>query len=125
MIGSLAAVSVFLAFLLLSSQVLVTLYARSVVNAAGFDAARRVASREVDHDDPEAVALAQQRAEKRLRDLLGAMGDDADLTWRSDTDSISLRVRVRVPEVSVPGLTRASDLLAIDREYTVRIERLR
>lgn len=122
MIGSLAAVLVFLAFLLLGSQVLVSLYARSVVNAAGFDAARQVASRDVDHGDPAAVARARQRADRRLRDLLGPMGEAADLTWRSDAASVSLRVQVRPPLVSVPGLIQPPSLLSIDREYTVRIE---
>lgn len=121
MIGSVAGVLVFLAFLLLSSQVLVSLYARSVVNAAGFDAARQVASRDVDHGDPAAVARVRQRAEQRLRDLLGPMGEAAYLTWRFDAATVSLRVQVRPPLVSVPGLNRPPSL-SIDREYTVRIE---
>ena len=125
MIGSLAAVLVFLALLLLSSQVLLNLYARSVVNAAGFDAARQVASRNVDHADASAVALAQRGAERRLRSLLGQMGDDAELTWRSDATSVSLRVQVSPSRVSVPGLARSWGPPPIDREFTVRMEGLR
>jgi Flp pilus assembly protein TadG len=124
MIGSLAAVLVFLAFLLLSAQLLATLYARSVVNAAGFDAARQVASRDVDHADPDSVARARRRADQRLRALLGPMGDEAELTWASDGTSVSLRVQVRPPQVPVPGLARRGRV-EIDRRYTVRLEQLR
>jgi hypothetical protein len=124
-IGSLAGVLVLLAFLLLSSQVLVTLYARSVVNAAGFDAARQVAARAVDHADPTAVARAQDAADRRLRSLLGRMGADAELSWSLDATSVSLRVRVRPPGVTVPGLAWSPGLLTIDRRYTVRLEQLR
>lgn len=125
MIGSLAAVLVFLALLLFSSQVLVALYARSVVNAAGFDAARQVASRDVDHGDPVAVSRAQHRAEARLRSLLGSIGEDADLAWQLDADSVSLRVRVDLPRIGHLVLTRPPDLMQIDRTYVVRLEHLR
>jgi Flp pilus assembly protein TadG len=124
LIGTSTAVLVFLALLLLCSQVLVSLYARSVVNAAGFDAARQVASGNVDHGDPVSVARAQRRADQRLRNLLGHMGDDAELTWAFDATSVSLRVQVRTPLVSVPGLV-GPERPVIDRRYRVRLEQFR
>lgn len=125
MIGSLAAVVVFLSFLLLASHVLVGLYARSVVNAAGFDAARQVASRTVDHGDPASVGAAEARAEARLRNLLGAMGREAEVSWRVSPDTVTLRVRVDVPRVGVPGLVGATGLETVDRSFAVRVEDLR
>lgn len=124
-VGSLAAVVVFLSFLLLASHVLIALYARSTVSAAGYDAARQVASRTVDHTDPAATGAAQRRAEDRLRQLLGRMGDGADISWNVGTDSVSVRIRAEVPHLGVPGLARPPGLTSIDRSFTVRIEGLR
>lgn len=125
LIGSLAAVVVFLAFLLLSTQILLALYARSVVSAAGYDAARRVASRHVDHTDPRAVIRAQEIAGRELRGLLGPVGDHATITWSTTPRSVQLRVRLEVPNVGLRPLTRPLGLMTVDRTFEVRTEDLR
>ncbi|MBX3285681.1 MAG: hypothetical protein KF703_10085 [Actinobacteria bacterium] len=125
LVGSLATVVVFVSLLLFAAHVLVALYARSVVSAAGFDAARSVASREVDHGDPVAVAAAQQQADVQLRRLLGRMGDRAQVSWQVDPDVVELRIEVPVPGLGVPGLDRPLGLEEIERVFTVRVEDVR
>lgn len=125
LIGSAAGVAVFLVLLLFTVQLVVNLYATSTITAAGHDAARQVASRRVDHQDPLAVAAAQHDAERRLRSLLGDLGQAAEITWRVDDDAVHLRVVADAPGVLPGGLARRTALRRVDRTFVVRIETLR
>ncbi len=124
-IGTTAGVAAFLLFLLLALQVVVGLFTTSTVTAAGHDAARRVASAEVDHDDPAAVELARAEAEAELRRLLGGIGDDAVVTWAIGADEVRLHVTVTVPGILPSSLGAATGRRQVDRTFTARIEAVR
>lgn len=125
MVGTTAGVLAFLFLLLFAVQLLVNLYATSTVSAAGFDAARVAAAKDVDHDDAASVAAARSRAESRFRALLGSSAEGARLTWVDDADTVRLRVELDTPTI----LPRAwSGVLAfghIDRTFEVHVEDLR
>lgn len=125
LIGSAAGVAAFVLFLLFAVQLIVNLYATSTVTAAGYDAARSVASASVDHSDPQAVVGAQQEAERHLRDLLGAMGRGAELSWSSDGDQIRLHLMVDSPGIIPSSVRDTTGLRRIDRTFVVRIEQTR
>ena len=125
MIGSLAGTIVFLALMLFACQTLVALFVTSTVSAAGFDAARAVASRQVDHADASAVAAAEANAEADLRSLLGPLGHRAELTWTVGRDAVRLHVRVDSPAF-VPGAWLSGrGSRRVDRTFVVRTEELR
>lgn len=125
LIGSAAGVAVFLVFLLFAVQFSVNLYATSSVNAAGFDAARTVASRRVDHRDAGSVQAAQLEAERNLRQLLGQVGREADVSWSIGSGSVRLRLVVDAPRILPSSLARETGLRDIDRTFVVRIEEIR
>ena len=125
LIGSAAGVAAFLLFLLFAVQLIANLYATSTVTAAGYDAARSVASASVDHDDPQSVASAQREAERHLRDLLGTMGRTAELSWSSDGEQIRLRLVVDSPGIIPSSVRDTTGLRRIDRTFVVRIEQTR
>lgn len=122
LIGSAAGVAAFVLFLLFAVQLIVNLYATSTVTAAGYDAARSVASANVDHSDALSVAVAQQDAERHLRDLLGAMGQSAKLLWSSDGNQIRLHLVVDSPGILPSSVRDTTRLRHIDRTFIVRIE---
>lgn len=121
-IATSAGTAVFLVFMLFAVQLTMSLYATSTVNAAGYDAARTVASKAVDHEDPVAVRRATRRAEGGLRQLLGDLGRDAQLSWSIDGGSVRLRVRATTPGILPSGLADTAGLRSIDRTFVVRIE---
>jgi hypothetical protein len=116
---------VFLAFLFFAVQLLYNLYATSVVTATAYDAARDVASGEIDHTDPASVRAARHRAEVELRDRLGRYSDRVTVDWRaSDASTIRLHVTAENPDL----LFHSAGLLGfdhIDRTITVRVEEVR
>lgn len=120
LIGSVAGVTVFLALLTVAVQVLVDLYQTSVVTAAAYDVARSVAA---DPDqpptDPELAA-----AGARVRDLLGGVGDDAEVDWDVDEAAGVLRLHVVVPtrRFLLPVVAGPLGLDEVDRTVTVRLE---
>lgn len=122
LIGTTAGIAVFLVFLLFAVQLTVDLYARSSVSAAGYDAARSVAARNVDHDDPASVRRAVAHAEQGFRDLLGDLGRDAEVTWQVDAEQVRLRVRADSPTIVPRALEADTGLGRIDRTFVVRIE---
>jgi hypothetical protein len=122
MIGTLAGVTVFLVLLLFAAQVLLNLYAASVVTAAAFDAARIVAGAEGGPD-------RQHDAEQYARSLLGGYGQDASFAWsRVDTegDGVADRVELRIvapsPTTLLPGMAGRLPFQTVDRTVRVRIE---
>lgn len=114
-VSSLGGVTMFLAFLLLAVHVVVGLYAASVVTDAATAGARRVAGSSVT-DDPEAA----HRAEAKIRDALGALGDSASISWELGPDTVAVTVRVRRP-----GILRPFGTGSIERTVRVRREVLR
>jgi Flp pilus assembly protein TadG len=125
LVSTVAGVAVFLAFLFFAVQLLYNLYATSVVTATAYDAARDVASGEVDHTDQAAVRAAEHRAETELRARLGRYSARVTVDWRaSDASTIRLHVTAQNPDL----LFHSAGLLGfdeIDRTVTVRVEELR
>jgi hypothetical protein len=126
LIGLLAGVTVTLAFVLFSMQLLMNLYTTSVVTSAGYEGARSVAGQRVDHTDPAVVATARRQAEHRVRHLLGRYGERVSLDWSASTpDVVALRLRGGAPRFLLPGLPAGLGTDEIDRTVRVRVERLR
>lgn len=126
LIGTIAGVLVFLAFLLFAVQLLANLFATSTVTSAAYDGARSVAGADVDHADHTSVAAARARAEDHVRRLLGRMGDRARFDWSGSTsEQVALRVRVEPPRVLPPALDARLGFDEIDRTATARVEQAR
>lgn len=113
-------IAVFLGLLLLAVQVLVGLYATSVVTAATYDAARAVAG--ADQGD---TASARAQAESNARGQLGRFGERAAFRWDNEDDVIRLNVRAPRPTLLPRSLTTTVGLGDIDRTVHVRAERVR
>jgi hypothetical protein len=110
-------VAVFLVLLLFAVQVLLNLYATSVVTAAAFDAARDVASA---GGDLTSVDIAEAKA----RDVLGRYADRVSFEWTvpdAKGDDVVLHVRAENRVFSFPGLS-IEPLQVVDRTVRARIE---
>ena len=114
----------FLFFMLFAVQLLMNLYATSTINAAGLDAARSVASRNVNHFDPAAIASAQTGAEARFRALLGSAADGAELSWSIDQQTVRLHVQMRPPTILPTSLGHRVAFSEVSRTYEVQVEEL-
>ena len=125
LIGTSAGAAAFILLMLFAVQLTVHLYATSTVNAAGYDAARMVASHTVDHSSGDAVSEAQARAEERFRDLVGEGARDATFTWGHDGDDVTLHVVVGGPRILPAALRDSTGLGQIERTFRVRVERER
>ena len=126
MIGSMAAVVVFLVFLLFAVQLLFGLYSRSVVTGVAYDGARAVASHGSQRDGGPGSPTARARAEDRMRQQLGPSGQQASFDWSaSDADRVALRVQVDAPRFLSQRTLGALATDHIDRTVTVRIEQER
>lgn len=125
LISTTAGVTVFLVLLLFAVQLSVNLLATTTVTAAGYDAARTVASRRVDHGDPVAVAGARRQAESAFRRVVGRAASGARFAWRLDGQDVRLRVRMRAPAILPQTLGARVGLDQVDRTFVVRVEELR
>jgi hypothetical protein len=126
LIGTIAGVTVFLAFLLFAVQLLVNLYTTTTVTGAAHEGVQMVASHEVDHHDSVAVANARAEAEAEVRGLLGEVGDRAELDWSASTpDEVALRVRVSTPRFLLPSLQASLGFDEVDRTVRARVEEVR
>ncbi|MEX0591946.1 MAG: hypothetical protein WD152_00575, partial [Nitriliruptoraceae bacterium] len=123
-LGAVISLAVLLSFLLLATQVLVHLYATSVVDAAAFDGARDASTerRSCSAAGPSGAASVEDAVRRRL----GGLGDDPTLVIacqrRSDVTVVSITV------ASPARLLRGGPWLAgvpIDRTATVRTEQVR
>jgi hypothetical protein len=119
-------VIVFLAFLLFAVHLVISLYATTVVTDSAYEAARAVASADVDHGDPGAVAAAQEQAEADMRANLGDYAERVEpLDWSgTDADVVQLRVRAENPSFLIFA-AGALGVETIDRTVSVRVERVR
>ena len=120
LIATVAGVFVFLVLLLLATQVLFDLYARSTVTAVAYDAARVVAGADSGGDGG-AVDVAEAEA----RAGLGRYADGAAFTWQSTQTSCSCASRAQNPSLLPPVFKRALGIDTVDRTVRVRVERLR
>lgn len=125
LVGTAAGVTAFLFLLLFAVQLLVNLYTTTTVTAAGLDAARVVAGKDVDHLDPGAVASARVRAEDRFRSLMGAAADRAVLSWSDDAETVRLRVQMDPPTILPHALGGVLAFGRVDRTFEVHVEELR
>ena len=125
LIGTSAGVAAFIMLMLFAVHLTVYLYATSTINAAGYDSARMVAARGVDHSSTASVAEARSRAEERFRELVGEAARDATFTWSPDGDVVVLRVTVRGPRLLPATIRDTTGLTEIDRTFRVRVERER
>jgi hypothetical protein len=115
-VGTFVGFLIFLVLLLFSAQMLVRLYAKSMLTSAAVRAAQQVAQ----SPDPTAAVA---NAETAARSNLGAFGaTHTSFVWKEvDAGQVVLEVRGVSPElIPVPGSWRV-----IDRTVTVRTERFR
>ncbi len=126
LVGAVAGVIVFLAFLLFAVHLVISLHATSTVTSSAYDAARAVAAADIDHRDPAAVAAAQRQAELDVRANLGDYAEQvAPFDWSgTDGDVVRLRIRADNPSFLIYA-TGGLGLDTIDRTVTVRVERVR
>jgi len=115
-IGTVVGVVIFLSLLLFAVQVLVGLYATTVVSAAAYDAAKTVAG-----SDAGAGAAARAVAVDEARRRLGRAGEQASFIWGDSPDSVVLTVRAPRPQF-LPGSLGLPDVV---RTVRVRVEAVR
>ena len=115
LVSSLAGVLVFLGFLLLAVQVLVHLYATSVVSVAAFDAARLASG---------AGGVSAPAARAHGLGLVGGYAEDVR-TFDVDvgTDAVSVHVVADSPAVLPAMFGRLTGIGVIDRTVVLRRER--
>lgn len=124
-IGTLLGAGVFVALLLFAVQVLVGLYATTVVTAATYDAAKSVAGSDAG-PTPSAMADAERTAQAQL----GAYGDRVRFTWATAhhggrPDVVRLTARAPRPSFLPRALLGAVGPGDIERTVRVRVERVR
>ncbi len=119
LVSTIGGVTMFLAFLLLATQVLLGLHTTSAVTGVAYDGARDVARAE-----PSAFGPATADAEVSMRALLGRL--DVSFDWSGSTpDSVVLHVHASTPRViplSWDGPVGGDE---VDRTIRVRREVLR
>ena len=117
-VSALAGTTAFLVLLLFATQLLLNLYATSVVTAAAFDAARVVAGSD---GGPGRITAAEAQA----RHVLGRYGKRVRFDWSIDDDVVALRVRATNPNFLLTRVGTATAFQRIDRTVRVRVERFR
>ena len=121
-----AGVLVFLVLLMLATQVLFDLYARSTVTAVAYDAARVVAGADSGAGNgADARAGAGGVAESQARAGLGRYAGGAAFTWTVDDEVVQLNVKVQNPSLLPPVFKHALGIDTVDRTVRVRVERVR
>jgi Flp pilus assembly protein TadG len=106
LVGTVGAVTVFLGLLGFAVQVLLNLYATSVVTAATYDAARMVAR-------GDAPAAAEAEAFR----VLGRYGEHVEFTWQQvDGAAVVLQVQARTPGVLPRAFTEVDRTIHVRRE---------
>jgi hypothetical protein len=120
LVGTIGGFTAFLAFLLFAVQLLTNLYATSVVTSATYDGARRAAERGGAVD-----VGVRTDAERHVRELLGAYGDDARFDWSGTTPTVvRLRVQIENPSFLLRSLPADLPFQNVDRTAVVRVEQL-
>ena len=127
LVTSVAAIAVFLGFLMFAVHICVNLYANTTVTANAYDAARRVARAEVGDGGREAAA---DRAEADLRENMGRYSSRIrDIDWTITADVVELHIVVDNPSFLVfdeaLGIDDVGGVGEIDKTVRVRVERVR
>lgn len=121
LITSVAAIAVFLGFLMFAVHICVNLYANTTVTANAYDAARRVAR--VSAEDDRGAAAAQ--AEADLRENLGGYSSRIrELRWTLGEDVISLYIRVENPSFLIFSDADVG-VGEVEKTIRVRVEKVR
>jgi Flp pilus assembly protein TadG len=119
LVSTLAGTLVFIVLLLFAAQVLLNLYAASVVTAAAFDAARVVAG-------SDAGLAAAGDAQTQADGVLGRYAEHVSWDWSgSDDEMIDVHVVAENPNKLLPGLAGRLAFDRLDRHVRVRVERFR
>lgn len=111
--------------LLFALQLTANLSAASAVSATGYDAARRVAARSIDQEDPASVGQAKAAAESELRAALEGLGTIDEVRWSVSDGSVHLHVVAHARRVAPRALTRPIGLDRIERDLVVAVETAR
>ncbi|HEV7720773.1 MAG TPA: hypothetical protein VGO60_05795 [Iamia sp.] len=122
LITSVAAIAVFLGFLMFAVHICVNLYADTTVTATAYDAARRVARAELADGNREAATVA---AEADLKENLGRYSSRIrDIDWDITADVVALHIVVENPSFLIFS---DADLGVgeIDKTVRVRVEKVR
>ena len=125
LVSSSITVLVLLLFVAWSAHLLIALEATSTVMAVSTDAARRVAARDVAHDDPTAVRLAELHAEREARSRLGALSPKVTYRWTVTATDVRLTVDLDQPWRLGPGWAPTHAFSHTRRTIVTRIERAR
>lgn len=125
LIGTIGGVLVFLLLLTFATQLLVNLYATSVVTAAVHDAAHQVASGGIDHADPNSVSGALVEAERQARSALGDYGQHVAFSWDVDGERVRLTASAEHPSVAIGLVSSVFGTSGLERTVEVRVERPR
>jgi hypothetical protein len=122
LITSVAAIAVFLGFLMFAVHICVNLYANTTVTANAYDAARRVARAEADGGGR---AAAADRAEADLRENLGRYSSRIEsIDWTLGDDVIELHIVVDNPSFLIFSDADIG-VGEIDKTVRVRVEKVR
>lgn len=106
----------FLFLLLMASQVLLHLYATSVVTSVAFDTARQVAAHGQDCGPGGATA------EEIARDRLGTYGNSTQVRCRQEGAMTTVTVRTSTPARALATASFGLNLATIERTASVRTE---
>ena len=117
--------TVFLAFLLFSVQLLTSLYATSTVTSVAHDGVREVAATGSISPDPASLEAEAARQEDRMRNLLGGHERHVDFSWSVTTDQVELTVRTDNPSFLLRSLPATLPFSHVERTVVARIERVR
>jgi hypothetical protein len=122
LITSVAAIAVFLGFLMFAVHICVNLYANTTVTANAYDAARRVARAEAEGDGR---AAAADQAEAQLRENLGRYSSRIEsIDWTLGDDVIELHIVVDNPSFLIFSDADIG-VGEIDKTVRVRVEKVR
>ncbi len=120
LIPTVVGVAVLLLLLMLATQVVFDLFARSAVTAAAYDAARVVAG-----SDASGSGTTQALAEDQARHELGLYASGTSFSWSVGPDQVELSVRAHNPSLLPTALTRPMGLDEVIKTVVVRRERIR
>lgn len=115
-VGTAFGATVFIAFLLLATHSLLSLYANSIISSTAWDAARTVANT----DDPNLIADAEGRAEQRLSGF-----NNVVLDINKDATGVAVHVQADRPMFLPTALAKSSGLGQLDKTVHARTEEWR
>lgn len=112
-IGTAFGASAFLAFLLLATHTLLSLYASSVISSTAWDAARSIAQT----GDPIVEESSKTQARQRLHGF-----KNVSITVNESADDVAVRVQADRPMFLPQSMANASGLGRIDKTIHARNE---